>query len=262
MFGGDQITALVFDIGRCKTRIGWAGEDAPSHVYDTTEMDHAFELLNVESSEHPLMLAEPSWNPKEEREKMVQLCFERFNTPGLYLGRSAVLSAFAAGKSTALVLDSGYSSSVVPVFEGYIVKKAIEQSALGGNFISEQVLAFLSKQNIDLTPSHLIKEKRAVETNAPPKFVKKDLPLKNQHLLIHDFKETVLNVSETTFDGASLAKRPLKKYEFPTGYNTVFGVDRFSLVECLFNSDYITKVLYSNIAVRSTPHDYSPNAKV
>ena len=86
--------------------------------------DYSFKTLGVDPSEHPLLFSESSWNPREDREKLCEMAFEKYNMPGFYLGRSAVLSAFAAGRQTALVVDSGASlTSVVPVFDGYIVKK-------------------------------------------------------------------------------------------------------------------------------------------
>ena len=62
-------------------------------------------------------------------------------------------------------------------------------------------------------------------------------PLTTSHRhqgLLHEFKESVLNVSEVTYDEKSLKKRPPKKYEFPSGYNHSFGVERFRLPESLF----------------------------
>jgi hypothetical protein len=54
----------------------------------------------------------------------VQLLFEKFETPACFLASSAVLNAFAAGKTTALVLDMGGGlTTAVPVFEGYKLQK-------------------------------------------------------------------------------------------------------------------------------------------
>jgi actin-related protein len=50
--------------------------------------------LNVQSKEHPVVFADPSWDTKQNREKLCELAFEKFDIPGFYLGRSAVLSAY------------------------------------------------------------------------------------------------------------------------------------------------------------------------
>ena len=47
------------------------------------------------------------WNTKEKREKLTEIMFEKYKIPAIFLCKSAVLSAFASGRSTALVLDGG-----------------------------------------------------------------------------------------------------------------------------------------------------------
>lgn len=52
--------------------------------------------------------------------------FENFNVPAFYLSIQAVLSLYAAGKTTGLVLDAGDGvTHTVPIFEGYTLPHAI-----------------------------------------------------------------------------------------------------------------------------------------
>ncbi len=38
--------------------------------------------MRLTTEEHPFLLAEPTHNTKEAREKMVELMFEKYNAPG------------------------------------------------------------------------------------------------------------------------------------------------------------------------------------
>lgn len=42
--------------------------------------------------EHPLLVTEPAWNSKENRERMIELAFEGWNAPAYYAADRAVLT--------------------------------------------------------------------------------------------------------------------------------------------------------------------------
>ena len=58
------------------------------------------------------MLAEPSFNSREARERTVELLFEKFAPPALFMAKNAVLSSFATGRQSSLVVDCGHEGTV------------------------------------------------------------------------------------------------------------------------------------------------------
>lgn len=110
--------------------------------------------LRVSSREHALLLADPNHNSRKPRERMTELLFEKFETPAVYLARSAVLSAYANGRTTGLVLDIGYSgTSAVPVEDGMIVKgNSFLRTAVGGRSMNDMLAGMLSNRNVTLRP--------------------------------------------------------------------------------------------------------------
>ena len=73
-------------------------------------LDYSYaKIIKSESEYHPVLFSEPAWNQKARREKLTELMFEKYNVPAFFLVKNAVLAAFANGRSTALVLDSGAS---------------------------------------------------------------------------------------------------------------------------------------------------------
>lgn len=57
-------------------------------------------------------MAEPSFHLDKVREKLVETLFEKHAPPAVFLGRNAMLSSFAVGRQTSLVVDAGHEATV------------------------------------------------------------------------------------------------------------------------------------------------------
>ena len=57
------------------------------------------------------MLAEPTFNTRELREKTVEMVFEKLASPAVFLARNAVLTSFAMGRQSSLVVDAGHEGT-------------------------------------------------------------------------------------------------------------------------------------------------------
>ncbi|CAK7349750.1 unnamed protein product [Dovyalis caffra] len=304
MYGGDEVSAIVIDLGSHTCKAGYAGEDAPKAVFpsvvgsidqmdvdDTTSneknaavdsknngkdsekgkgkrklyvgsqslgfrrdhmevlspfkdgivadwdmvdsiWDHAFrECLLVDPKEHPMLLAEPSSNSQQQRERAAELMFEKYNVPALFLAKNAVLTSFASGRATSLVVDSGGgSTTIAPVHDGYVLQKAVASSPIGGELLTDCLLKSLENKKGIMT----------VDLDFPN--TTESYRLYSQRVIASDIKECVCRAPDTPYDESSYSNIPMTPYELPDGQTIEIGADRFKIPDILFNPSLVQTI--------------------
>lgn len=168
---------------------------------------------------------------------------------------------FASGKASALVIDIGASNiSITPVHDGMVLKRGVQHSPLGGDYISSQIRASFksnSPQPITITPHYLVSSKTAVDAGQRPQATYKTFPPEKtpdasyrklvEERTLTEFKESVVQVWPGPGKLSSLGPNGVpneevaknsagRTFEFPDGYNQTFGIDRYRVIESLFDS--------------------------
>ena len=170
--------------------------------------------LPKDLSNKGILVTEAALNPAQNREKMVELIFEKFGFGGCMFESQALLSLMAEGNNTGLVFDSGDGvSHVIPVTDGYIQTHAVQRLNLAGRHVTNYLVRLLMLRGYAFNSSADFETVRDIK--------------EQMCFVSYDSKKDRKLADETTYYD--------KEYTLPDKSVIKIGRERFEAAECLFN---------------------------
>ncbi|EKD01906.1 actin binding protein [Trichosporon asahii var. asahii CBS 8904] len=100
--------------------------------------------LQVDTHGRKILLTEPPMNPKANREKMAEVMFEKYGFGGVYVAIQAVLTLYAQGLQTGVVVDSGDGvTHIVPVYDGFALPHLTRRLDVAGRDVTRYLIKLL-----------------------------------------------------------------------------------------------------------------------
>eukprot|EP01119_Soliformovum_irregulare_P001099 TRINITY_DN1081_c0_g1_i1.p2 TRINITY_DN1081_c0_g1~~TRINITY_DN1081_c0_g1_i1.p2 ORF type:complete len:393 (+),score=113.38 TRINITY_DN1081_c0_g1_i1:47-1225(+) len=114
--------------------------DDMNYVWDYT----FFERLKIQPKESKIMLTEAPMNPTQNRKKMIEVMFEKYGFKSCYIAIQAVLTLYAQGLLTGVVVDSGDGvTHIVPVYEGFALPHLTRRLDVAGRDVTRYLIRLL-----------------------------------------------------------------------------------------------------------------------
>ncbi|KAF2301853.1 hypothetical protein GH714_029883 [Hevea brasiliensis] len=172
----------------------------------------------IDPTECKILLTDPPLNPSKNREKMVETMFEKYNFAGVFIQIQAVLTLYAQGLLTGLVIDSGDGvTHVVPVVDGYSFPHLTKRMNVAGRHITSYLVDLLSRRGYAMNRTADFETVREIKEKLC--------------YISYDYKREYQLGLETTI--------LVKNYTLPDGRVIKVGTERFQAPEALFTPELI-----------------------
>lgn len=177
--------------------------------------DYTFRKLGVtQPAGHKVVLTEAALNPPKNRERMLEVMFERFDFGSVNISIQAILALNSQGLNSGFVVDSGDGvTHLVPVTDGYLEPSLVQRVNLAGSHVTEHLMKLLQGQG------HPLNSTADFET-------------------VREMKQRLCYVAYDLEAEQRLARETTvvhKHYALPDGKPMRIGAERFLAPEILFS---------------------------
>ncbi|KAF8348013.1 actin binding protein [Amanita rubescens] len=176
--------------------------------YDKLRLDPGRDLRG-----RKILLTEPPMNPRANRARMCEVMFEEYGFGGVYVAIQAVLTLYAQGLTTGVVVDSGDGvTHIVPVYDGFSMPHLTRRLDIAGRDVTRYLIKLL------LMRGYAFNRTADFET-------------------VREIKEKLCYVSYDLEQDTKLSEETtvlVESYTLPDGRTIKVGSERFEAPECMF----------------------------
>jgi len=188
--------------------------DDMDHLYDYTFHDKLG--LPEVCSEQRIMLTEAPLNPKRNKEKFCEYMFEKYGFASMQVQTQAMLTLYAQGLLTGVVLDSGDGvTHVIAVYDGFVPAKLTRRLDLAGRHVTRHLIEQLQVRGYSFNSTADFETVRRI---------KEDICY-----VAYDIKMERKLAEETT--------ATMMDYKLPDGRVITAGRERFEVAELMFTPE-------------------------
>jgi len=190
------------------------------------------EKLKINPHECKILLTEPPLNPHKNRIQMLQVMFETYGFKAAYIAIQAILTLYAQGLLTGVVVDSGDGvTHILPVYEGFALPHLTKRIDVAGRDITRYLIKLLLlrgyafNRTADFETVRHIKEKLC--------YVGHDIELEKKLAT-----ETTVLVDTFTLPDGRVIKLGRERYMAPEALfqPSLIDIDGNGMADALFNT--------------------------
>lgn len=179
-----------------------------------------YNKVRVAAEEHPFLVMHSVQTSKADQEKLAEMFFEVFEVPALYLGEDAVMSLYASGRSTGIVLQTGEGViRAVPIREGYVLPHGVTSLDMGGRDLTDYMMTKLNELGYSFS-------------TAADREIAADIVTKQCYTALVYEQEMQTAVSSSSLE---------RSYTLPSGQVITIEKERFRCPEVMFQPGLINK---------------------
>lgn len=117
-----------------------------------------YKIMQIDPKGRDVMITKSSITASSY-EKAGEIMFETFDVHGLFVGVQETLALYGSGRTTGIVIDSGWDvTRVVPVYAGTALQHAQHSSPIGGRTLNEYLRRILSERCCDIDDMNQIRD--------------------------------------------------------------------------------------------------------